>query len=198
MQFLIFWTASESDKTPLGLFRLFSSEFPLNPAFGRFFFGKIDFEMKEGLISYVPKVSFFFFFCYHSKHQSTQENRPCRAPFFRRYIVGFQKMSAQVRIVSGANPEKYTLESGYTKDVTHVYIDTTLGNGRDTSRGVGKVSVSYDWGTSENYHSVLEKLTFPIKAEVEFDQITNGKGKNETIVVSLKPVAVSKASAASA
>lgn len=107
----------------------------------------------------------------------------------------FKMASSSTCIVSGARPEKYTLDNGYTKDVTHVYIETRLGNGRDTSRGVGTVSVGYEWGTSENYAATLEKFNFPIKAEVEMEQITNGKGKNETIILSLKPVAVSKSSA---
>lgn len=106
--------------------------------------------------------------------------------------------SVSTCIISGARPEKYTLDNGYTKDVTHVYVETRLGNGRDTSRGVGTVSVGYEWGTSENYASTLENLKFPIKAEVEMEQITNGKGKNETIILSLKLLAVSKASSASA
>lgn len=197
MQFLIFWTASESDKTPLGLLRLFSPEFPLNPAFGRFFFGKIDFEMKEGPINYVPKVSFFFFFfAIIQRNQAHRKTGPDVRLCFAGTSLDFKMRFTTTCTIDAAKPDKYTLDSGYTQDRTLIFIKTSLGNGVDTSRGVGSISVPYSWGTAENY-SNLEKLSFPIRAEVEIEHVTNGK-KEDKIIHSLKPVAVSKASSASA
>lgn len=91
--------------------------------------------------------------------------------------------------VQGIKGSKGTLESGQAYDSTKIYVQTDL----DDSKGMGKgfASVEYAFGTSEAYHQ-YKHLPFPIECDAELEIVTNGKTQ-KTVIVSLKPVEVTKA-----
>lgn len=73
--------------------------------------------------------------------------------------------------ILGAKRSKGVLDDGTAYDTTKLYIQTAMKKSEDQ---VGYASAEYNWGTSDNFKQ-LENLTFPCKADVVFEVVTNGK-----------------------
>jgi hypothetical protein len=91
--------------------------------------------------------------------------------------------------VTGMKSSKGTMDNGRAFDSTKVYIDTKLDESKGNQKG--RASAEYALGTSAEFDK-YKHLPFPFVAEVEFDQITNGK-EVKTIVSSMTPVNPAKA-----
>ncbi len=78
---------------------------------------------------------------------------------------------------------------GTAYDSTKVYVKTRLDESKGTQKGFA--GAEYVIGKSDEY-AKYKHLSFPLLAEVEFEQITNGKDV-KTIITSLQPIAVAKA-----
>lgn len=79
--------------------------------------------------------------------------------------------------ILGAKRSKGVLENGTTYDSTKLYVQTAMKQSPDQ---VGFATAEYSWGTSENFR-LLENFTFPCKADIELDVVTNGR--NTQLVV---------------
>lgn len=86
--------------------------------------------------------------------------------------------------VTGMKASKGNLENGTAYDSTKVYVETRLDESKGTQKGFA--GAEYNFGTSVEYEK-LKHLPFPLMAEVDFDQVTNGKTV-KTVIVSLVPV----------
>ncbi|MBC3871921.1 hypothetical protein [Undibacterium oligocarboniphilum] len=93
--------------------------------------------------------------------------------------------------VLGMKASKGMMENGVTYDSTKVFTQVRLDDSKGTAKGFS--GGDYTFGDS----SVFEKykhLTFPLLAEVEFDQVTSGKLVRQ-IIVSLQPLQIAKTEA---
>ncbi|MFC7518669.1 hypothetical protein ACFQUU_27030 [Herbaspirillum sp. GCM10030257] len=93
--------------------------------------------------------------------------------------------------VTGIKASKGTMENGQSYDSTKVYIETRLDESKGNQKGFA--TVEYNFGSSDEFHK-LKHLPVPFIAEVEFEQITNGKTV-KTIIGSLAPLTVEKKAA---
>lgn len=91
--------------------------------------------------------------------------------------------------ISGMKASEGKLENGTPYDNTKVYVDTRLDESKGTQKG--RATAEYNYGTSAEF-AKFKHLPFPLVAEVEFDQVTNGKTV-KTVIVSITPVTVAKA-----
>lgn len=94
--------------------------------------------------------------------------------------------------ILGMKASKGTMDNGQAFDSTKVYVETRLDESKGTQKGFAVAE--YNFGKSEEFDK-YKHLPFPLMAEVEFEQITNGKTV-KTVVSSLVPVAVPKTQAA--
>lgn len=89
--------------------------------------------------------------------------------------------------VTGIKGSKGTMENGTAFDSTKVYIETRLDDSKGTQKG--SATVEYNFGKADEFDK-MKHLPLPFFADVEFDQVTNGKTV-KTIITSLVPVSVS-------
>jgi hypothetical protein len=93
--------------------------------------------------------------------------------------------------VLGMKASKGTMDNGQAFDSTKVYIETRLDESKGNQKGFAVAE--YNFGPASEFDK-YKHLPFPMMAEVEYEQITNGKTV-KTIVASLQPVAVPKQAA---
>jgi hypothetical protein len=93
--------------------------------------------------------------------------------------------------VLGMKSSKGTMENGQSYDSTKVYIETRLDESKGNMKGFGVAE--YGLGNAAEFDK-YKHLPFPFMAEVEYDQVTNGKAQ-KTIVVALTPIEVVKSAA---
>lgn len=88
----------------------------------------------------------------------------------------FQKVT-----ITGAKSSKGEME-GRPYDSTKIYVQVRM----DPSKGtmVGSASEEYNWGLSDNFDK-LKDLKFPVQAEVDFENVSNGKS-SKIIVMDVK------------
>jgi hypothetical protein len=91
--------------------------------------------------------------------------------------------------VLGMKASKGTMDNGSAFDSTKVYVETRLDESKGTQKGFAVAE--YNFGLAAEFDK-FKHLPFPMMAEVEFEQITNGKTV-KTVVVSLVPQTVAKA-----
>lgn len=80
---------------------------------------------------------------------------------------------------------------GTAYDSTKVYVKTRLDESKGTQKGFA--GAEYVIGLSDEYNK-YKHLPFPLLAEVEFEQITNGKDV-KTIITSFQPISAQKQAA---
>lgn len=90
--------------------------------------------------------------------------------------------------VLGMKSSKGTMDNGQSFDSTKVYIETRLDESKGNMKGFGVAE--YPLGDSTEFNK-YKHLVFPFIADIEYDQVTNGKAQ-KTIVVSLQPIEISK------
>lgn len=93
--------------------------------------------------------------------------------------------------ILGMKKSKGTLDNGTAYDTTKVYIKTRFSE-NENQRGFGVAE--YKIGDSREFDK-YKHLPFPFIAEVEMEQVTNGKA-TVTVVTSLIPVDTVKPAAA--
>lgn len=93
--------------------------------------------------------------------------------------------------VLGMKSSKGAMDNGMTYDSTKIYVETRLDESKGTQKGYAVAE--YNFGKSDEFDK-FKHLPFPLMAEVEFEQITNGKTV-KTVVASLQPVNVAKQAA---
>lgn len=81
---------------------------------------------------------------------------------------------------------------GKPYDSTKVYVETKLDESKGTQKGFA--AAEYAIGLSGEYDK-FKHLAFPLMAEVEFEQITNGRD-TKTVISEFKPVTVPQKQAA--
>lgn len=86
--------------------------------------------------------------------------------------------------VLGMKASKGSMENGTTYDSTKVYVETRLDETKGTQKGYAVAE--YNFGLSAEFDK-FKHNTFPLMAEVEMEQITNGKTV-KTVIVSMQPV----------
>ena len=93
----------------------------------------------------------------------------------------------KVVTVTGMKPSKGVMENGMAYDSTKVYVVTLLDASKD--KGCGSATVEYNFGLSDEYskfkHLFIDGRS--IQADVDFEQVTNGK-TSKTIINGMKPV----------
>lgn len=94
--------------------------------------------------------------------------------------------------VLGMKASKGTMDNGVSFDSTKVYIETRLDELRGNQKGFA--GAEYNFGLSTEFDK-FKHLPFPFMADVEYDQITNGK-TTKTVVVSVTPLAAANQKAA--
>lgn len=94
--------------------------------------------------------------------------------------------------ILGMKASKGTMDNGTAFDSTKVYVETRLDESKGTQKGFAVAE--YNFGLSDEFDK-FKHLPFPLMAEVEFEQITNGKTV-KTVVSSLVPQSLPKAQAA--
>lgn len=77
---------------------------------------------------------------------------------------------------------------GKSYDSTTVFVEERLDERRGTAKGYA--TVAYKVGSSAVGQALL-KREFPLKCEVEFERVTNGRD-TETIIVDLRPAVESE------
>ncbi|HJW54704.1 MAG TPA: hypothetical protein VJ577_05470 [Burkholderiaceae bacterium] len=93
--------------------------------------------------------------------------------------------------ITGIKGSKGMMDNGTAFDSTKVYIETKLDESKGTQKGFA--TVEYNFGKSDEFDK-LKHLPVPFVAEVEFEQVTNGKTV-KTIIGSLVPLSVEKKAA---
>ena len=93
--------------------------------------------------------------------------------------------------VLGMKASKGVMDNGQAFDSTKIYVETRL----DESKGMQKgfAVAEYPFNKSDEFDK-YKHLPFPLMAEVELEQITNGKTV-KTVVVSLVPTSPAKQAA---
>lgn len=85
--------------------------------------------------------------------------------------------------VTGIKKFKGDVE-GQHHDTTTIYVKTRMDESRGTSKGYA--TAEYKWGDSSNYEKVAH-LKLPMMAELDLEQVTNGKTV-KTVCFDLRPV----------
>lgn len=87
--------------------------------------------------------------------------------------------------VTSMKPSKGEFE-GRPYDSTKVFVETGVAS---DSEGFGYVTVSYNWGLSDNYHDFVRStgINKPFDAEITWENIVAGNG-SKLVLVDLKPV----------
>lgn len=93
--------------------------------------------------------------------------------------------------VLGMKGSKGQMDNGKAFDSTKVYIETRLDESQGNQKGFA--GAEYNFGLAYEFDK-YKHLPFPMMAEVEFEQITNGKTV-KTVIASLKPLNVPKEAA---
>lgn len=86
-------------------------------------------------------------------------------------------------IITGAKLSKGEME-GRPYDNTKLYIQTDMN--QTTGEMVGTATVEYNWGTSDNFHTI-KAHQYPMQAKVTFEQVTTGRN-TKLIVVDVQPI----------
>jgi hypothetical protein len=94
--------------------------------------------------------------------------------------------------ILGMKASKGTMDNGTAFDSTKIYVETRLDESKGTQKGFAVAE--YNFGKSDEYDK-FKHLPFPLMAEVEYEQITNGKTV-KTVVSSLVPLNVPKTATA--
>jgi len=93
--------------------------------------------------------------------------------------------------VLGMKGSKGTMDNGQAFDSTKVYIETRLDESKGNQKGFA--GAEYSFGKADEFDK-FKHLPMPFMAEVEFEQVTNGKNV-KTIIASLTPVTLPKQAA---
>lgn len=94
--------------------------------------------------------------------------------------------------VLGMKASKGSMEDGTAYDSTKVYVETRLDESKGTQKGFAVAE--YNFGLSSEFDK-FKHNSFPLMAEVEMEQITNGKTV-KTVIVSMQPVSQAQAKVA--
>jgi len=96
--------------------------------------------------------------------------------------------------VTGMKPSKGMMENGQAYDSTKVYVMTELDASKD--KGAGSATVEYPFNLSDEFpkfkHLFIDGRS--IQADVDFEQVTNGK-TSKMIIHGIKPVSTGSAAA---
>lgn len=90
--------------------------------------------------------------------------------------------------VLGMKASKGSMDNGQAFDSTKIYVETRLDESKGTQKGFAVAE--YNFGLSGEYDK-YKHLPFPLMAEIELEQITNGKTV-KTICVSMQPLNLAK------
>lgn len=90
--------------------------------------------------------------------------------------------------VTGMKASKGMMENGQAYDSTKVYVTTQLDASKD--QGAGSATVEYPFNLSDEFHKYKHLFVKgrSIEADVDFEQVTNGK-TSKMIVHGVHPVA---------
>lgn len=91
--------------------------------------------------------------------------------------------------ILGMKASKGAMDNGQAFDSTKIYVETRLDESKGTQKGFAVAE--YTFGLSDEFHK-FKHLPFPLMAEIELEQITNGKTV-KTVCVSVVPVTTAKA-----
>jgi len=91
--------------------------------------------------------------------------------------------------VLGIKASKGAMDNGQPFDSTKIYVETRLDESKGTQKGFAVAE--YAFGLSDEFHK-FKHLPFPLMAEIELEQVTNGKTV-KTVCVSMVPVTTAKA-----
>jgi len=97
------------------------------------------------------------------------------------------KFSAEV-VVTGMKASKGTLENGNPYDSTKVYVETAMDESKGSQKGFA--TTEYTLGLAAEFDKYKHN-TFPLKARVDFEQVTNGK-TTKTVMLSMQPLELQK------
>ncbi len=89
----------------------------------------------------------------------------------------------QEMIITGAKSSKGEYE-GRSYDSTKIYVQTKMNS--EGGEMVGFATSEYNWGASTNFNK-LKDLDFPLKAKVDIEIVTGGKG-SKMVVVDVQPI----------
>jgi hypothetical protein len=93
--------------------------------------------------------------------------------------------------VLGMKASKGSMDNGQPFDSTKIYVETRLDESKGTQKGYAVAE--YNFGLSDEFNK-FKHLPFPLMAEIELEQITNGKTV-KTICVSMQPLNLPKQAA---
>ena len=81
-------------------------------------------------------------------------------------------------IILGAKRSKGTLDNGRAYDSTKIYVQTQMKSSDDQA---GYAASEFTWGDSSNFEKI-KNAPFPVKANIDFEMVTNGKS-NQIVIV---------------
>lgn len=80
-------------------------------------------------------------------------------------------------IILGVKRSKGTLDNGNAYDSTKLYVQTPM---KESADQMGYAVSEFNWGDSTNFDA-FKGVKFPIKANITYDMVTNGKS-NQVII----------------
>lgn len=86
--------------------------------------------------------------------------------------------------VLGMKASKGNMDNGQAYDSTKIYVETRLDESKGNQKGFAVAE--YNFGLAAEFDK-FKHLPFPMLADVEFEQITNGKTV-KTVVSSMVPI----------